>query len=291
MTVPAGISGGETGGEGTPAPSPEVTPSNTTPDSTGAPSPAPAQTDGINPAWTPVLDKLPESLRPLITPDLRQWDKNFQEQLQKVQSEYEPYQAYKPFVENQVNAEELAAAHQIFQALNADPQAFYQNLAEYLQLGDSGQGQGQQDNGAGVEELDFNDPGVDITQHPKFQELMQNQQALAQAFMQQEEAKQMAALEQQIDQELAQIKQTHPNIDEVMLLQTATANNVDLAKAAEMLIAYNERILTASRTPAPTVANPAGGGLPAVQPVDPKTLDKKGTQQLVAQMLAAHNGG
>lgn len=281
MSVPAGIEGG-------PAEVNEAAAgTNTEPTDNGG-----QETGGesINPNWTPLLEKLPSSLHPLVTPQLKEWDGKFQEQLQQVHSQYDPY---KPFLEAKVPAEQIEQALNFFNLVNTDPQFIYEQLAEFYGYG----GQGQEDpsnpggqQGQGAEEtFDFNNPDIDIMQHPKVKELFENQQALAQHFVQTQEQERLAAAEAQIETELSQVKEKYPNIDELLIFQTATGGNMTLTQAAEMLNHQYEQMLQQSRQPAPRVFS-ATGGLPAQQAPDPKKLNSQGTQDLVEQILRGANG-
>lgn len=242
----------------------------------------------LNPAWNGLLEKLPPSFHPSVTPILSEWDQNYQKSLEKVQSQYAPYQE---FVENQVSPEDIQVALGIMQQLNENPQGFYQQMGDFLDSLEPSGGapdQGQQyDPTVDLGGNDFN-----IEEHPKFKELMNNQQVLAQALMQQREEEQLARHNAQIDADLAEIKTAHPDINEVMVLQLALGKSITLKEAADELVAYNESILTSSqRPPAPRVFNPAGGGTPAPQAIDPKSLDDKGRRSLVAEVLKAQLAG
>ena len=96
--------------------------------------------------------------------------------------------------------------------------------------------------------------------------------------------------ERQNKQQLAEVKEKYPNIDELLIFQTATGGNMPLMQAAELLNSQYEQMLAQSRQPAPRVFS-ATGGLPAQQVPDPTKLDSKGTKSLVADILArAHEG-
>jgi len=238
---------------------------------------------GYNPAWNNLMEKLPSALHPMITPELKSWDEKFQQQLQQVHSQYEPY---KPFLDNQVSPEALQQAYDLFELINTNPQLVYEQMQSFYGFG----GQGQEENNTqgqpqGDEPFDFNNPEADITQHPQFKALAENQQALAQFFVQQQEAEKLAAAEKQIDAELATVKEQYPNLDELLIFQTATGGNMTLTQAAQMLNHQYEQMLQQSRQPAPRVFS-ATGGVPAQQPVDPAKLDAKGTKSLVADILA-----
>jgi hypothetical protein len=276
MTVPAGNeaaavpSDSNDAGLGNPEPT----------DNSGVQEP---QTESMNPAWQPLLDKLPSEFVPMITPQLKEWDTKFNERLQQVHSQYEPY---KQFAEQQVPAEALEQAYNLFNLINTNPELVYQQMQEFYGFG----GQGQEDPNnpgqqAAEDTFDFNSPDVDITQHPKFQELFENQQALAGFLVNQQEQERLAQAEQAIETELTQVKEKYPNVDELMLFEVATGGRMTLSQAAEQINAQMEAMLAQSRQPAPRVFS-ANGGLPAAQVPDPRKLNSSGTQDLVAQILA-----
>src|SRR5216117_1810141 len=64
------------------------------------------QTEEIahNPAWDGLLGKLPSQYHQAILEDLKSWDQNYNTGIQKVHSQYEPW---KPFIENQVEPDEV----------------------------------------------------------------------------------------------------------------------------------------------------------------------------------------
>ena len=86
---------------------------------------------GLNPAWNPLLEKLPTSLHPLVTPELSKWDKNFQTKLQEVQSGYKPYEAYKEFVEAGVPVDHLQKAQHLYSLLKENPEFIYNQLKDF----------------------------------------------------------------------------------------------------------------------------------------------------------------
>lgn len=249
--------------------------------------------DSLNPAWSPLLEVLPTEFHSMVTPTLKEWDGKFQEQLQQVHSQYEPY---KPFVDNHVPADQIEQALNVYNLINTNPELIYQQMQEFYGFGAGGQGQedpnssGQQQAAGGDDPFDINSPDADIMQHPKVKELFENQQALAQFFVQQQEQEKLAAAEQQIEAEIATVKEKYPNLDELLIFQTATGANITLTEAADRLNAQYEQLLAQSRQPAPKVFS-ANGGLPAQQQPDPRKLNSTSTQDLVAQILASQKEG
>jgi hypothetical protein len=246
---------------------------------------------GINPAWNELLQLIPSGLHSGVIPHLKKWDGNFQTRLHEVQSKYAPFE---PYVDTP--PETLEQAINFYKIMEENPQAVYNQMREFYGFGEeSDQGQqGQADLGDGqVPEYDLD--GDDILQHPKVQELLQNQEVIAQYFVQQQEAEQMAEFEQQIETEMAQITQANPDFDEddqIMVYRIAAASNISLTEAANQVKEYSGKVAQRSAAPhAPSVMG-ASGVVPAAQNVDPTKLDGRGTRQLVADILnqAKQNG-
>lgn len=85
----------------------------------------------FNEAWNPLLEKIPTQFHNLIAPDLKQWDQNYNNSIQKVHSQYA---AYKPFLEQQIDPNALNEAYMLRQALEQDPMKFVQALMEHYKL-------------------------------------------------------------------------------------------------------------------------------------------------------------
>lgn len=241
---------------------------------------------GLNPAWNDLLALIPSSLHDGVTPHLRKWDSNFQNKLSEVQSQYAPFEAFKD-----TPPETLEQALNFYQVMEQDPERVYNQMREFYGFGNDqgqqGQGNNDPETGEEVEEFSF-DADSDITQHPKFQELLQNQELLAQHLVQQETAKQQQAFEQQIEQEEATIKQANPDFTEqdlTLMYQIAAGSNITLTQAAEQIKSYSTSLAERSARPkAPSVMG-ASGFVPAAENVDPRKLDGNGTRKLVADLL------
>lgn len=237
--------------------------------------------ESLNPAWSPMLDKIPESLRPMVTPHLRDWDKNFQTELQKVQSKYDPY---KEILDSGVDPVRLQQALGFFDLAEREPQRVYDEMAKFYGYG---QDQGQQQVPDSDDPFDIGDAGED---DPRLAQLQQQQEQILQMFQGQHEAEQLRQAEQQIETEITAIKEQHPDLtedEEIMILRLATSNQSTLSEAAADLFKYKESIgqqALAGRSNAPSVMS-ATGSLPGQPPIDPRKLGSKETKDLVTQML------
>src|SRR4051812_48698028 len=102
--------------------------SATSPDTSQSDGQPTDKTNGRNPAWNKLLDKLPTEFHSIIEPDLREWDTNFTNKTQEVQSRYEPYNF---LLENEIDPEQVQSALQILAMIETDPKAFHTQMGEF----------------------------------------------------------------------------------------------------------------------------------------------------------------
>lgn len=236
---------------------------------------------GINPSWQPMLDKIPAGLHEMITPHLREWDGNFQ----KAQSKYAPY---KDILDSGIPAEKLGTALQVFDILDKNPRILYDKMVETFGQ-EWGVGQPQQEAAKGQDpgnnatsEFNLDDPSTDISQHPKFQELMKNQETMANFMYQKIQEEQAREGDQQLDQELNQLKKTKGDFDEPYVIFLAQ-QGLPLDQAVDKYQEMVQKISGQNRRPAPNIM-PAGGGVPSTA-VDVGSMDKQDIKGLALQFI------
>ena len=235
---------------------------------------------GQNPAWGDALSAIPEQYHSVLTPHFQQWDQAAQQRIENVNSQLSQYDPYKPFVENGISAQDLEQGIQLMYQLNQNPQAVYNALAEAYNFGV---------NESEAEEEDGEEEAAQF-QDPRFDQLQQGLDLVAQTILQQEQAKLDSAAEAQIDSELAELKAKHPGISEEFAL-SLMVNGFDVSQVGEHWGNVTQNILQSNPRPfAPNVMGSSGGGtgLPS-QAIDPRKLDDKQTRSLVVQMLNAAN--
>lgn len=232
---------------------------------------------GINPAWNDLLGVIPSQLHSQITPHLQQWDKNYQEGIGKVHSQYEPW---KPFIDNGISPDQVQYGLQLLNAMETRPQDIYAAMQQYF-----GE-QNPEDDGEQDLELEQGQEStpIDITQHPQFQQLADMVNAMAELTVQQNTQQ----LEQQADSELEQeFKAAHEqygDFDEKWVMVQLLANDeLTLDGAVQQYQQFVKDLLTNANKPGPRVLG-TGGNVPN-QGADPSQLDDKGRRSLVAQML------
>lgn len=232
---------------------------------------------GLNPAWTEALSAIPEQFHQTLTPHFQQWDKSAQDKIESVNQQLSQFEGFKPFLETGISPQDLEQAAQLAYMVQTDPQAVYNALAEAHGFS-SGEPVGSGEEGEEVEPQNLQDP--------RFDELQQGLDLVAQTLLQQEQMKVQQAADAKLDAEINELKTKYPAFDEnyFLSLMANGASSEDAAKAYEQL---TQNILQQNPRPfAPTVMGNSGGGtgLPS-QAIDPTKLSDKDRRALVAQMV------
>lgn len=239
-------------------------------------SPAPADNSGGNPAWAPILEKVPAGYHDLIKPQLEEWDKNVQKRFQSIHQEYEPF---KPLKEQNLDPQGLLQAHTIRQQIDSDPVGFYNRLGGFLRQ--AGYLEEAEEAEAIAADMDEEDEGG---QDPRLVQLERQQQELIQRLEQEAQQRQMQEMQQraneQVRSEYQQVEAKYGQLSETMrqeLFQRATLMT-DLAvkqgkeppslmEAMDSLQNFVSQVRSAR--PAPRVVPGSGGGIPAPQASKP----------------------
>jgi hypothetical protein len=230
---------------------------------------------GINPAWNDLLSSVPTGLHSQITPHLNKWDQNFQSKISEVHSQYEPY---KPFIENNVQADQIQYALGIMSAIEERPQEVLNALKAYI--GEEEQ-QGLVDNsGNGPDETEQ----PEWMNHPEWKKTQEMVNAIAQILVEQRQTSTQAEMDSQLDQELTAAKEKFGDYDEEWVLNHALNKNVTIEQAAQAYKDFENQIISKNRQPGPPVLG-AGGSVPNPS-FDPSKMDDKDRRATVAQILA-----
>lgn len=233
----------------------------------------------LNPAWNDLLGIVPEMLHSQVTPHLEKWDKNYQEGINKVHSQYEPY---KPYLDNNIPPEQINYALQLVNAIDQNPADVIAALQEYAGI----EAQQQQEGEPGQQGQVGDSEVPEWLNHPEFKGMKQMVETMAQLMVQQNYSQQEAAEDQALNEELDSLHEQYGDYDEEWVL-TRAANNpaVPLEDHVKAYQEFVSQIRTESRRPPGPKVMGAGGLAPDNQ-VDMKSLDDKGRRAMVAQILA-----
>ena len=247
--------------------------SDMAPEATGQPL-LDAGTDNATP-WAQYLADLPESVRPLVEPKFKEWDANTTQRFQKVHSDYEPLKPYQAIVDNGWDYADVQQALTLAATLNENPQAVFDALVQNYGFGAPEQGQEQENPD------DFSQQQQQV-EDPRFAQLEQMTNQLAQIEVERQQAVQTAREDQQLEQLMTSLKTEHGDFNERYVM-TQIYGGMDPVAAVQD---FQNMIAQASqnRPQVPTIMG-SGGGLPS-QSVNPSQLSDRDRKNLVAQMIA-----
>jgi hypothetical protein len=231
-----------------------------------------AAASGGHPAWQEILDAIPEQYREAVMPTLEKWDKGVSKRFQSLHSKYEPLKQYADY-----DPTELEIAVNLKQAIEADPKAVYDLMAQTYGLSSLEQGA----TGSESEEMGqqyYEEEQQPITDPAILQQLQQQAEELA-AIRQQQELQQA---EEELDAYMTYLHDQHGEFDDDYIV-TLLANGVDGEEAVQR---YKSKFPEPSAPVGPTAPKVmgAGGGVPS-RAIDPNALSNNETKDLVAQML------
>lgn len=244
------------------------------------PGPEVQSEQSFNPAWSPVMDVLPETLRPLVTPHLQKWDSNYQE----LATAHAPF---KELLKSGVTPDQISEAMNVRNILLENPRIVYDRMNEQFGWNKPGEEQkpetvvetpppGESDG------LDF-----DITQHPKFKELSEQNQVIAQYLIAEKQRKEQEAEDATLNQEWTALQGKNdllkqPTVEK-QVFALAAQFEMPLAEAAEMVLGSP---VNQTRTPAPATILPTSGGVPS-SAVDVASMSGEQTRELVRNYIEA----
>jgi hypothetical protein len=233
---------------------------------------------------------MPSYLHPQIKPVLEKWEQGTQQKFQEYSERDKRYEPYKDFIENDIPADRIAEALQLAQLIDTDPRGLLEQMQAFFGE-DNGQQQQQQPQGQeGEFEPSFEDQPFDLESDPRFQQLAQQQDIIANFLAQQTQAELAQEADNALEQELTQLRESAGEFDERYVL-TLAASGMELGDAVKQYQSLVEGIRSrpAADANAPTVIG--GGGVPSEMP-DMANLSQNDRKSMVMNILkqAAENG-
>lgn len=246
-----------------------------------------------NPAWKELLDIMPSNLHPQMQPVLDKWEQGVQQRFQQHAEQMQRYEPYNALIENNVPMDYIEQALSVAQLIDENPQGFMQQL-QAIFGGDDGQYDEQGQNGYdnGDQDGTFDQQQWDLSQDPRFQELQQHQDLLAQHIAQQMQQEQEAQEDQELDTMLDDLRQQYGDYDERYVI-TMAASGVHPEDAVKQYMEMVNGIRSQPRADAnlPRIVSPSNG-MPTEQ-VDVANLSDADRRKLVQNILsqASQNRG
>lgn len=182
-----------------PAPEPEVNSQNSAPEVQRTEGTGDDESEKFNPAWNPLLEKIPTPFHKEVAPYLKEWDSNYN----KVQSQVTPF---KPFIEQGVTPESIQQSLRLAQMIQANPRAIYDELGNRFGFATSGQGQEVDEDDDEDEDTDGIDNPLD---NPALAPILQRQQQMEEYLAEQVRVQQERELDQQIQNEWQSLEKKH----------------------------------------------------------------------------------
>lgn len=247
------------------------------------------QQTGGNPAWQELYGVLPDSLHTVVAPVLEKWEQGTQSKFNEYAEKSKAYEPYQTFVDNQIAPDQIEQALAVAQLIESDPQGFMQQMQSFFpgeQQQQTQQPQGQQPEGEGNY---FEEKPFDLESDPRFQQLAQQQEIIANAMSQQYQAEIAKQEDAALDAELTRLREAHGEFDEEYVFGVALNNGGNLEAAVQK---YNQMVEGIRQRPAadahlPNVITP-GGGMPS-EAVNPADMTPDQRKAYVMNVLAQAN--
>lgn len=243
---------------------------------------------GPNPAWSEVLNVLPEQFHGIVTPHFQKWDQAAQE---KITSTNAKYADYEPFAEHGITQAEITEGLRLMQAINQDPKGVYDALANAY--GYTSMAEMKQDDPKAASDAVQDATGQNAGQaaqalnDPRVSKLEEGVNIMAQMLLEERQEAVNAQADSELDQELNGLKEKHGQFDEYYVL-ARMQQGLSGEKAVEAFNEMKNGLLQSNPRPfAPGIVGTKSGngaGVPS-NAIDVTQLDGKETRNLVAEML------
>lgn len=231
-----------------------------------------------NSAWANLLDKVPTQLHSIITPELSNFDKNYE----KLAQEYSPW---RKLAQQGLTVEKVQNAQVLYNLANSNPQELFRRLQNELSKNNM-----LPNNNEEELEPDEVEPGNQQEVNPEIVAMQQQMQQMQQIFAQQQHQQQVSHYEQQITNELNALKSQHGefNSNDVItryLAQIQRGETPSIQKAYEEQQNFIKSFQTQQVAHPPKVLSPNGGVPGNTEQISTKTASDR--VAAVKAMLAA----
>jgi hypothetical protein len=230
-----------------------------------------------NPAWQPILDALPTSLHEVVMPQLKEWDRGVNQKFQEIHGEYEPYKAYKDFVENQVDPDVLRSALGLYTTAEQNPRAVWEAIGEHYGY-NSPEAKAAAEEMIAAETDTYEDPET-----ARIKELENSVKTLADTIENERRQQAEAQVEAEFKQTLSDLSEKYGKFDETFVL-TQVAAGQEIEDAVKNYHALVDQIKQEANKPAPKVLGSGSSAVP-VERTDVTKMSGAERRSLVTQVL------
>jgi hypothetical protein len=252
---------------------------------------------GGHPALDSLLEGIPQEFIPVLRPRLEEMDRNAQQKIQSVQSEFEEWQQ---FVDNGIDPQTAYNALVFGQELSEDPKGMLKRIAEHFNVSvedllESGQGQTGQANGEDPDSYE-NLEIEGIENHPTIKRLLADSEKWSEYQQQQQQSEADAEAMDTLDEYLEELHEEYGDFDEQVVLAYMGAG-VTGEDAVEMFQDLGEKYFNGQaesqeqQSTVPIIAGSGGNvgtGLP--DPTNrPKSLSRQDVNSVVVEILKKAN--
>lgn len=237
--------------------------------------------DGINPAWNEVYNFIPDEHKEAAKETFGKWDSNFQKEIEKVQSKYEPYSF---LTEKGVSGDDVRMALNIVEAIQNNPEDFYRNFGNSFGFANKEAETPAQDQGL-FDSAQSQNGAIPPEVSKELSELRKGFDTVSQILLQKQQAEDEARKDQELQTELNSLRKEHGDFDEGFVL-TQMMNGADGKAAVEAYQQLVERIRTEDNRPkAPRLLGSGNGGIPGNNRPDVSKMPSSDVNKLVADYL------
>lgn len=251
---------------------------------------SPEQSSGGNPSWEPLREALGPQFFQLAEPHLKEFDKQAQSRITKLNSDLKTYSSLG-------TPDELSSYARIAQRLDSEPESVYEALGQFLKEN----GRMPETEAEVAEAVEDYEQG-DEYEDPRLKQIEESQQKLMEYIEAQQQQQRAYEADVALDEELKSVREAFPQLDESDLKEviqrsaflSMNGNDVNLADvAADYIENVVNRIRSAQR-PGATAPRllPTGGGSAPTRQQGPSLgeMPKGDVQSIVASFLEQNKG-
>jgi hypothetical protein len=234
--------------------------------------------EGLDASWNPVLSSIPEDKRAEAASVIKERNSQYT-QLEK---DFEPWS---DFNKSGITPDTAQFALDLYYAMEHQPEQVYAALGKHLGVSAREVKTAMEESTESTEQPAGSAGDVDFTQHPTFQQMKQQMDAMAQILIANRDAETQTQQQREqdaaLEKEMSALKSKVGEFDEREILMRMAQLDMNAEEAYEDYSSFVNKVR--GKQPAPFVI---GGGGAAPRPaLDVKKMNDKQTKDLVTQMI------